>query len=101
MTVRTGNKPRDELIERGAARASGRIRSVIRREGGVVADATGRLGLGQLQRLAAAFDAISDESGARYSAASFAEWVRREIDGPASRREARRLDSQVDSLARR
>jgi hypothetical protein len=59
---------------------------VIRREGGVVADATGRLGLGQLQRLAAAFDAISDESGARYSAASFAEWVRREIDGPASRR---------------
>lgn len=36
----------------------------------------GRLGLGQLQRLAAVFDEISDESGARYHAATFVDWVR-------------------------
>ncbi|MGH2796694.1 MAG: hypothetical protein ACRDM0_03235 [Thermoleophilaceae bacterium] len=37
-----------------------------------------------LRRLAASFDAISDESGARYSAASFVGFVVSELAGRAS-----------------
>jgi hypothetical protein len=39
---------------------------------------TDRLSLAQLQRYAAAFDEMSDETGARFAAAAFVEWLRLE-----------------------
>lgn len=43
------------------------------------------LTLAQLDHMAAAFDRISDETGARYSAAAFAEYVRDELKAQSNR----------------
>jgi hypothetical protein len=59
---------------------------------------TDRLSLEQLKRYAAAFDEMSDETGARYSAATFVEWLRLETS-TLPRREPRRVARQPPLLA--
>jgi hypothetical protein len=61
---------------------------------------TDRLSLEQLQRYAATFDEISDETGARYPAAAFIDWLRLEMSGPPRPvgRAERQLDREIPGV---